>query len=405
MLKEKTLNARKKIILLRSFFAVAVVFCLVIGITGPVVVNAADYPSWSERLDWTALDYSVRYGNESNIVTIPLDSRRYVVGYMTPNANKYEQMIIGQEESRIIFQTTDDYRIDIFPASSYGLTTDSLPTGAVFSCDVTLWFASEDPVNVYPASLYSGCYYLDDNGRQFNFYYDDKGTEYTFGNTISFSFPVEYVENSVAVVPRISIRDFTVYTEGIYYITIHNPKLTMEVSTAFWNSFENRLNGEKLDDIKDELGSVNDKLDDTNEKLDELPGEIGDEMQGVIDKENDKAESSGNKFVNQILDKLPDPSTDVLAALKSLTDATAYTGTDANLTIPAIVIPEIDGLFPATEIWGGTEFSFGDFLEFLPPTLLTVVQSLFTIAIVLYCVYELKGIISYCLTLNDKKGG
>lgn len=405
MLEEKTLNAHQRFILLRSFFAVAVVFCLVIGITGPVVVNAADYPSWNEPLEWTELDYSVRYGNESNVVTIPLDSKRYEVSYMDSDDHFYQNTIIGKETSTVVFSEVDDYRIDIFPASSYGLSLDNLPTGAIFSCDVTLWYASEFPASVYSASLYSGCYYVDENWRQFNFYYDDVGSEYLFGNTVSFSFPVEYVENSVGVVPRISIRDFYVSTEGIYFITIHNPKLTMEVSTSFWSSFENRLNGEKLDDIKDELGSVNDKLDDTNEKLDELPGEIGDEMQGVIDKENDKAESSGNKFVNQILDKLPDPSTDVLAALKSLTDATAYTGTDANLTIPAIVIPEIDGLFPATEIWGGTEFSFGDFLEFLPPTLLTVVQSLFTIAIVLYCVYELKGIISYCLTLNDKKGG
>ena len=128
-------------------------------------------------------------------------------------------------------------------------------------------------------------------------------------------------------------------------------------------------------------------------------------MQNVIDNENSKAESSGNKFVNQILDKLPDPSTDVLAALKLLTDATAYTGTDAKLKIPAIVFPAIEGVFPETVIWKGADFSFSDYLAYIPSTLLTVVQSLFTIAIVLYCVYELKGIISYCLTLNDKKVG
>lgn len=100
----------------------------------------------------------------------------------------------------------------------------------------------------------------------------------------------------------------------------------------------------------------------------------------------------------------PDPSTDVLAALKSLTDATAYTGIDAVLPIPAIVLPGIDGLFPETVIWEGTEFDFGDYLGFIPSSLLTLVQSLFTIAIVLFCVYELKGIISYCLTLRESKG-
>ena len=34
-----------------------------------------------------------------------------------------------------------------------------------------------------------------------------------------------------------------------------------------------------------------------------------------------------------------------------------------------------------------------------------LVQALFTIAIVLYCAYELKGIVSYCLTLRESKGG
>ena len=108
--------------------------------------------------------------------------------------------------------------------------------------------------------------------------------------------------------------------------------------------------------------------------------------------------------MDQILGALPDPSTKVLGALKGLTDATSYTGTKAALTIPPIVLPGIGDLFPTTEIWGGAEFDFGEYIEYLPSTLLTLVRSLFTIAIVLYCVYELKGIISYCLTLRSNKG-
>ena len=153
------------------------------------------------------------------------------------------------------------------------------------------------------------------------------------------------------------------------------------------------------------LEEVLQQQEQTNDKLDKLPGQIGDEMQGVIENEKEESKNEGNQFVDQILDALPDPSQDVLAALKGLTDATAYTGTDAVLPIPAIVLPGIDGLFLETEIWGGAEFDFGEYIGMLPSALLTLVRSLFTIATVLFCVYELKGIISYCLTLRENKGG
>lgn len=172
------------------------------------------------------------------------------------------------------------------------------------------------------------------------------------------------------------------------------------------------LNGKTLGEIVSQQTQTNktleqivDQQQQTNDKLDELPGEIGDEMQEVIDKENEKHESEGNKFVDQLLDILPDPSQDVLAALGSLAGATGYTGTDAVLSIPAIVLPGISGLFPETVIWGGDQLDFGEYLDVLPSSLLTLVQSLFTIAIVLFCVFELKGIISYCLTLRSGKGG
>lgn len=138
----------------------------------------------------------------------------------------------------------------------------------------------------------------------------------------------------------------------------------------------------------------------TNDKLDKLPGQIGDEMQGVIENEKQEATSSGDKFVDQILDALPDPSTQVLASLKSLTDATSYTGVDAKLQIPALVMPAVGSLIPETVLWSGAEFDMGSYMDLLPEALVTVVQSLFTIAIVLYCVYELIGLISFCLTLR-----
>lgn len=157
--------------------------------------------------------------------------------------------------------------------------------------------------------------------------------------------------------------------------------------------------------LQSTMNSVQSALAEQGEKIDNLPGEIGDQMQNVMDNEKEQSKDEGNKFVDQILDKLPDPSQGVLSALGDLTSAINYTGTDAPLKIPAIVLPGIGGLFPETELWGGAEFSFSEYMEMLPSGLLTLVKSLFTIAIVLFCVFELKGIISYCLTLREKDGG
>lgn len=169
---------------------------------------------------------------------------------------------------------------------------------------------------------------------------------------------------------------------------------------------------EKLDGIQDSMDDANDKLDgiqgsmdDANDKLDDLPGEIGDEFQNVMDAEKDQAGAAGNEFVDQILDVLPDSSTEILGALKGLTDAMSYTGTEAVIPIPGITLPGIDGLIPRTQIWGGVDFDLGEYVAMMPDKLLSLVRSLFTIAIVLFCAYELKGIVSYCLTLKENKGG
>ena len=160
-----------------------------------------------------------------------------------------------------------------------------------------------------------------------------------------------------------------------------------------------------LEDIGDELSGVNDKLEDQGEKLDQLPDKIGDEFESVIDQEKEESKQEGNKFVDQVLDKLPDPSQGVLSALGELTAAVGYTGTEAIIPIPRIVVPAIDGLFNEIVLYEGSELDIGEYLYFIPEDVLIVIQSLFTIAIVLYCVYELKGVISFIFTLKEKNNG
>ena len=177
---------------------------------------------------------------------------------------------------------------------------------------------------------------------------------------------------------------FSVPYSALYHLR-QQGKLTNEKLTAIDEQLQ--ANGQTLDDILKQQEANGDKLDDMNQSIESLPGEIGDQMQGIVDNEKNQANNKGNEFVDQILDALPDPSTKVLASLKSLTDATSYTGTDAKLQIPGIVLPAVGMLIPETELWEGTQLDMGSYMELLPGTLVTVVQSLFTIAIVLYCVY------------------
>lgn len=400
MLKEKTMNTDKNIILLRSFFAIVVVVSLALGFVLPTKAQAA----WDKPVNYTDFDYTVHYGNEVNIVRFNIPAEHFM--FQVSGVSLDSTIKVMGKDSCYVFGESGYFNFEFFPLTTFGLLLENIPIGtelrigAKFSSD--LWYEKDC------TKAYQRARYMDSNNKWLSnklTVIDYSKEDYiSIGDRecyrpidISLDYVIDYFAGSNSFVPAYRLVD-SYSPNGSFTVTVSSCYIEMEIPVDVWTQFQTELNGEKLDEINDSLGDLNDKVDT-------LPEDIGDSMQGVIDKENDKAESSGNKFVNQILDKLPDPSTEVLGSLKGLTDSMAYTGTDCKLQIPALVIPAIDGLFPEAEIWGGTEFSFSDYLSFLPPALLTVVQSLFTIAIVLYCVYELKGIISYCLTLNDKKGG
>ena len=303
------------------------------------------------------------------------------------------------------------------------LDVTNIPDGSLVTFDISI--SSSGGIAYDTPSWTTQIYYYDANKAYLgqNAVSHDKDS---IQDHFTFEMTMNKINGSSEATFNFIMRGFRPWQDSDFTFTIESLNLTLSISSLYrlqeqtgktneiLSAVEKKLeqNGQKLDDVidkieqnGDKLDDTNDKLDDANDKLDKLPGEVGDEIQGVIDNEKNEAEDAGNKFVDQILDALPDPSTEVLAALKGLTDATSYTGTDAVLPIPALVLPGIAGLFPETVIWEGAELDFGEYMEVVPPSLLSLVRSLFTIAIVLFCVYELKGIISYCLTLRENKGG
>ena len=358
------------------------------------------------------------YDYNDYITNIEVDGDMDIVTITAP-ANSYKIELVCIENG--LFQTFYDdtftwslessLNYSIYFTGFYGtglLDVTNIPDGTLVTYNISC--SSEGGLAYNTPNWYTTIYYRD-NTSYLGADAVNHGKEAILDN-LTFEMTMNKLDGATMASFDVSCRNFQPFYSGDFTFTINSLKLTLSISSLYRLQEQTGKTNAILKEVELQLAEQGKTLDDilnqqeqTNDKLDKLPSQIGDEMQGVIDNEKAESESEGNKFVDQILDALPDPSADVLVAMKSLTDSMAYTGTDAVLPIPAIVLPGIDGLFPETEIWGGTDFDLGEYINLLPPALLTLVQSLFTIAIVLFCVYELKGIISYCLTLRENKGG
>lgn len=405
--------------MLRSLFPCVLVLVLLSSV---LIV-----PARAELIDYNDYVYKVEVVGDQNLVYVKIPADMALVRVYDRDNNYTSVYYQYGQTHDIPFEPGRDYRIEVNVFGSRysddnGLDLSLIPPGTKIVSGLGFTFDGNVPAEDWGGMTVA-------QPRVFYHYYEKGNSNYIDGSSVLLdSSNTSWVENiaycsdthivkNLDNMYRLCIAYFWQPVEWIAEplptgITITDTTLVFTISSllrqqqlsgktnALLKEVEAQLaeQGKTLDDIRDQMEDVNDKLD-------ELPGEIGDEIQGVIDNEKQEAQSSGNQFVDQILGALPDPSTKVLGALKGLTDATSYTGTKAALTIPPIVLPGIGDLFPTTEIWCGAEFDFGEYIEYLPSTLLTLVRSLFTIAIVLYCVYELKGIISYCLTLRSNKGG
>ena len=135
----------------------------------------------------------------------------------------------------------------------------------------------------------------------------------------------------------------------------------------------------------------------------ENPTEPGEDVGGdSSDNEKDEATDEGNQGVGDLTDAIPDYSEGFMDALRDFTSAMSYTGTDAKLKIPAVMVPSLGDLVPGFQMMEEMELDFGAYVRMMPSGLMTLAQSLLTIALIVYCFKELYGTISYFLTL---KGG
>ena len=176
---------------------------------------------------------------------------------------------------------------------------------------------------------------------------------------------------------------------------------------------------DKLDEIiialRDNANNTTAITSNADKNASEIQANNDKNAQAIIDNQNNlhqqektETENSGNDSVSGLTSVIPDNSTGILDALGKLKNSISYTGTDCKWSIPEVYIPKIDGVIDKTILIPANTYyvDFGSFFKKLPPLAVYMVQSLFTIGLVIWAFKELYNIISYVLTLKtDKESG
>lgn len=173
----------------------------------------------------------------------------------------------------------------------------------------------------------------------------------------------------------------------------------MSTMTTFLNQIRDRISAGNQQIIQAEKDSANDIISNSDDNT----NKIIDNQNQLQQNEKDEASSGGSAASDDATSAIPSVDEGFGNSLKSFVQFLSYEGTEAILPIGSIKIPAMAGQEEIV-LMDDMEYDLSAAInDFLPETLLTLVRALFTIALILYCVYELYGLIQYFLTL--KKGG
>lgn len=151
----------------------------------------------------------------------------------------------------------------------------------------------------------------------------------------------------------------------------------------------------------DKLDSILAKLDDSSSSTETA---VDNANKRAEEREKQETQTSGDNATNDTNSAMPSVDSGFANSLKSFVGSMSYNGTEAILPIPKSSIPAIEGVMDEVVLISEQGFDLSAVItQYIPANLLLLLQHLFTIALVLYCVYELYGLIQYVLTL--KKGG
>lgn len=122
------------------------------------------------------------------------------------------------------------------------------------------------------------------------------------------------------------------------------------------------------------------------------------------DREKEEANKDGNTSVNGLQSALPNYSSGFIDSITSFVQNFSYTGTECSWVLPSIKLPSIDGVMDEVTLTDSMEIPFNYWIEQIPTPIMTLIQSLLTIALIVYCFKELYSVVSYVLTLRGGSG-
>lgn len=112
------------------------------------------------------------------------------------------------------------------------------------------------------------------------------------------------------------------------------------------------------------------------------------------------ANDRGNSAVDSVMEAININTAAYGSALSGLVQAASYNGTDAVLQLPAVKLPALGAGGVEVDLMPASSYDFSDAISMVPSTVLLLVRSLLTAALIWFAVKELVGLIQYFLTLR-----
>lgn len=288
-----------------SLILTCVVLCTCV-FGGVTVANAA----WNEPVNYTDLDYSVRYGNEVNIVRFDVSSEHFMFQISSDGMGSPTK-VMGKDFFYFFDEVGDSYfNFEFFPLTTYGLILENVPVGT------KLHVGAKIDIDLHYQKDYSNAYqrarYMDKNNK----WLSNKVTAIDYSNEdfstlngreccsvtdISLDYTIENFTGSHSFVPAYRMVDFYC-PNSAFTVTVSSCYIEMEVTVEYWTQFQSKLNGEKLDQINDTLDNQwnaeiesekpagSDKIESSNN----AESEVRDNAQVGLDKGNELQSNASN---------------------------------------------------------------------------------------------------------------
>lgn len=159
---------------------------------------------------------------------------------------------------------------------------------------------------------------------------------------------------------------------------------------------QNIATNQKLDNMNALLSEIKSEQKKTNSWLEKIYGLLEEQPE----KEKEEAQISGDSSISKGTNSIEDKGTGFADSLSGLVSSMSYSGTQASWTFPEVKLPAIKGVMEEKVLIEEQPIDFTTWINAIPSPILLLIQSVLTMALIVYCFKELYGTISYVLTLR-----